>query len=490
MAIVVSVLLILEQHPQLQELCEKLEKLDEILQGGKLRKTNLSGSVESALDSFSFLDLTEVGVKPDHELRPSDTGYFSSTDETLKPDQTTAAAPSDPSPVVNGETLEQAAEQTLEQAVEIEEQDQERRDETESPSLLSSQDIGTDCETDTQSYCSDLPAGSTGIIIIDKVLQQHLKFCLRLTKDFGSIGPLKCKETSAVIKLEWQCGILDKLIELVYSKQPPHTISKAYSPLAASGHDEILLFWAGNCGENPLFIECKDFMQAFKEQFNSQVDESYSRIIDRLYPVITTRILDENDSILKPNNDEDSVISIYQFTDFFLIDNRWNLAQFVKDVAEELLTCARLINEEKAVVLTQLQMYNKIPFQQSCCVSAARLLTDSDYRVAGAAGVYFETLLKDVNRRAQAVSYCIEALEDGDEDLRIGACCALQKLEGREACEHLSFLAKCDTVKVKHAAESAVSSFGTDSEPSDDEKNANIWKQTTVMSDVSKSTDF
>ena len=24
----------------------------------------------------------------------------------------------------------------------------------------------------------------------------------------------------------------------------------AYSPLAASGHDEILLFWAGNCSEN------------------------------------------------------------------------------------------------------------------------------------------------------------------------------------------------------------------------------------------------
>jgi hypothetical protein len=45
--------------------------------------------------------------------------------------------------VVNGETLEQAVEQTLEQAAEIEEQDQERRDETESPSLLSSQDIGT-----------------------------------------------------------------------------------------------------------------------------------------------------------------------------------------------------------------------------------------------------------------------------------------------------------------------------------------------------------
>jgi hypothetical protein len=43
--------------------------------------------------------------------------------------------------VVNGETLEQAVEQTLEQAAEIE--DQERRDETESPSLLSSQDIGT-----------------------------------------------------------------------------------------------------------------------------------------------------------------------------------------------------------------------------------------------------------------------------------------------------------------------------------------------------------
>ena len=60
------------------------------LQGGKLRKANLSGSVESALDSFSFLDLTEVGVKPEHEMKPSDTGYFSSTDETPKSGQTTS----------------------------------------------------------------------------------------------------------------------------------------------------------------------------------------------------------------------------------------------------------------------------------------------------------------------------------------------------------------------------------------------------------------
>lgn len=66
-----------------------MEKLDEILQGGKLQKNKVSGSVESALESFSFLDLTEVGVRPDHELRPLDTGYFSSTDEALKSGQPT-----------------------------------------------------------------------------------------------------------------------------------------------------------------------------------------------------------------------------------------------------------------------------------------------------------------------------------------------------------------------------------------------------------------
>ncbi|XP_028399707.1 rho family-interacting cell polarization regulator 2-like isoform X2 [Dendronephthya gigantea] len=468
-----------DQHPQLDELCEKLERLDEILQGGRLAKTAISDSVESALESFSFLDLTDVGVKPEPDLQPSDTGYFSSTDETQK-------SSSPQTTVTQGEPTT-VAETTAEQSEEDVEPDT-RVVATSPTSLLSSQGTGTDCETETLSCCSEL--GSTGITIIDKVLQQHLKFCLGLTKDFGSIGPLKCKETSAIIKLEWQCGIIDKLIELAKTKQPPHTISKAYSSLAASGHDEILLFWAGNCGENPLFIESKDFVQGFKNQFSSEVDERYSRVIDRLYPVITTRVLQENGSVLLPNLDEDSVITIYQFTDFFLIDNRWNLVQFVKDVADELLTCSRLMNEEKAVVLTQLQMYNKIPFQQSCCVNVARLLTDPDLRVAGAAGVYFETLLRDGNRRAQAVSYCVEALEDGDEDLRAGACHALERLQGKEVSEHLLFLAKCDTAKVKQAAEAAVVSFGTVSEPSDDEKNAQIWKQTTAMSDVSKSTDF
>ena len=47
-----------------------------------------------------------------------------------------------------------------------------------------------------------------------------------------------------------------------------------------------------------------------------------SSFLISVYPVITTRILNENDSILAPSIDDDPVISVYQFTDFFLIDNR------------------------------------------------------------------------------------------------------------------------------------------------------------------------
>ena len=36
---------------------------------------------------------------------------------------------------------------------------------------------------------------------------------------------------------------------------------------------------------------------------------------------------------------------------------------------------------------------------------------------------------KNLFSLSQAVSYCIEALEDGDEDLRSGACFALQRVE-------------------------------------------------------------
>lgn len=49
--------------------------------------------MESALESFSFLDLTEVGVKPSKDIRPNDTGY-SSTEETQKLDQGQASGES------------------------------------------------------------------------------------------------------------------------------------------------------------------------------------------------------------------------------------------------------------------------------------------------------------------------------------------------------------------------------------------------------------
>ncbi|XP_046859469.1 rho family-interacting cell polarization regulator 1-like isoform X2 [Xenia sp. Carnegie-2017] len=467
----------LAQHPQLQGLYEKLEKLDEILQVGKLGKTNFSGSVESALDSFSFLDLTDVGTKLGDDVRASDTGYFSSTNDDLPKPLT--------SPEVNHSMYIKTTRSHLDDALGTD-----KNEDSKSQSFLSSYDNVAEGEPDACSYNFDL--ASTGITIIDKVLLQHLEFCLQLTKDFGSVGPLKCKETSAVIKLEWQCGILHKLIQLANDGTTPHTISQAYPPLAASGHDEMLLFWAGHCGNNPLFMEYEQFIQALRDQFTASIDERFHSVLDTVYPVICVRVLQENDSLMTPIIPPRSVVSIYQFTDYFLIDNRWNLIQFVESIAKEVLTYGHLISDKKSVVLTQLQMYNKIPFEKSCCVCTSRLLVDPDSALSAAAGVYFEALLKDEKKRAQAISYCIEALEDNEEDLRIAVCHALKKLQGKEAIEHLSFLVKCDTDRVKKASQIALASLGNseESDVSSKVKNGDIWNQTIAMSDLSKSSEF
>ena len=42
----------------------------------------------------------------------------------------------------------------------------------------------------------------------------------------------------------------------------------------------------------------------------------------KVHPVIITRILEENGNLLAANFDDDDIISIYQFTDYFLLDNR------------------------------------------------------------------------------------------------------------------------------------------------------------------------
>ena len=55
---------------------------------------------------------------------------------------------------------------------------------------------------------------------------------------------------------------------------------------------------------------------------------------------------------------------------------------------------------------TQLQMYNKIPFQQSCCVTAARLLTDPDSNVESAAGMKWSIVRSSFSFFVFAANFC------------------------------------------------------------------------------------
>ncbi|XP_031569212.1 rho family-interacting cell polarization regulator 1-like isoform X2 [Actinia tenebrosa] len=500
-----------DQYPELQLMIKQLEKLEEILKKCSLSRSSISISVESALESFDFLEDNEDEVESSARSVKSDgswhqdTGYNSTDDFGRDSGEEGCAKSPLKLPQFTPDTIVEASEsnsstEIIETCFGKEEfeisykfRKREDKDETNKESGKSDQDKGDvgSKEDEAQGVAmEDLEAlgatGNRGSIndgvgrsrpispnlsssdsqdvtvgnkALDKVILAHLQLCEELTGFLGSFGPMKFKETIALAKLRRQARVLELLLDLaIHNDNEEITLERACPGLFSNVL--VCSIWQNSIRASPLYVLAKDVRESFEERFNSQIKQSYNRVADSVFPTIIGRIIHQDGDIIEPIVEDDEVISVYQYENFLLEHSRHNTTKYVDEVAYELLISRRLLSTEKEAVVAQLKQYSEVPLTRICFCAVLSLLVDTDRHLVQAAESFLCSLIKDSEARRKAVTLATEALEESDDRLREGACLALTVLQVKDCIAQLRYLSRCDVPNVKIAAKKALSSFG------------------------------
>ncbi|XP_028518138.1 rho family-interacting cell polarization regulator 2 [Exaiptasia diaphana] len=505
-----------DQYPELQLMIRQLEKLEELLKVSQpanyvletclnhesqafkrlskcsLSRSSISISVESALESFDFLEDNDDVESIAQSVRSDgswhqDTGYNSTDDfvgrDSGEESHVKSPTKKDKGPQFTPETIAEASESSS--SAEIIETS--FRDEfVTSFKIEDNQEIIEVCDTRSK---EDVPQdegvdGAVGVAssqasrplspnlssssshevtvgnkALDKVILAHLQLCEELTGYLGSFGPMKFKESVALTKLRHQARVLELLVDLAaHHDNEEITLERACPGLFSNVL--VCSMWQGSIKASPLYVLVKDLQVSLEERFKSQIKQSYNRVADSVFPTIIGRIIHQDGDLVEPLVDDNEVITVYQYENFLLEHSRHNTTKYVDEVSYELLISRRLLSTEKEAVIAQLKHYSEVPLTRICFCAVLSLLVDKDSHLAHAAEHFLCSLMKDSEARRKAVTLATEALEESDDRLREGACLALTVLQVKDCVSQLRYLSRCDVPNVKSAAKRALTSFG------------------------------
>ncbi|CAH1786452.1 unnamed protein product [Owenia fusiformis] len=433
------------QYTELQNLEEQVAKLDKLLKkrmgAGSGRSSNVSISIESALEAFDFLESEDVT----DDMEPSSYNYSrkASLETRLQsPDST---------------------QRTADSGIES---------------------LGNRLSEDghlSSGGCSPEPP-STGNDEVDVALIQHLAYCERLLENLGNFGPLKCKEIYSLDKLQRQSDIIESLIEIAQRGAHITNLEEVMHELTHSMEEKK--FWV-SCVDNYVLYTMPDrFLLQLEKSFGDKIREKYDTASNKVLRCLVARILDipMYDPDHPPPN---TVITLHQFMDFFnetehsdlgsfadnlANDDTENMSLFVDDLATELWMSNRLRSGTADVVIKTVLMFRDTIPPASCLRVLSLLLITENSDIRKAVTHYLKGLVNNEDHRDKAMVVYVEALEDRNADVRCAACMALSLLQATESIDQLVYICQTDSsLMVKSKAKETLYSYGAQGRKAYDE---------------------
>ncbi|XP_078685427.1 rho family-interacting cell polarization regulator 2-like isoform X12 [Branchiostoma floridae x Branchiostoma belcheri] len=442
------------QYHELQELEEELIQLQQ-----RLKKTNVSRrssgssislSVESALESFNFLNF--VGEESDLDSEP-DRGF---TFSTFKPDwpPPPPTEPPPPPPTTNGQ---------LDPSKVIQEK--------KSSAASLNEDIGLGASQNS----SPVPL-TTGIEAVDVALVHHLQYCQHLLGNLGSFGPLRCREMYSLDKLKKQAAILWQLRVLVEEDRQQCGIVEACPVL--KDQPRLVDFWNCCCqGQETVLYTTMDKLHQQLEVDNvRRLRIQYTDVSDRVLPELIRRMTDDynprEEGLL--TEDQPHILSIYQFAAYVTTAEVGDIGSHVDLLAIELTTIHTLqsSNHEQAIKAVKKIGKSGVLPSKAILHTLGGLMLDTNPKLTSAASSCINTICTksgganrekhdhEENEQGEieelAFVLYLECLEDKDPNIRSAGCAALGCMKARESMDSLLYLCQSDVDDVKRAARDAL----------------------------------
>ncbi|XP_011513314.1 rho family-interacting cell polarization regulator 2 isoform X9 [Homo sapiens] len=419
-----------EQYKEFQDLNQEVMNLDDILKCkpavSRSRSSSLSLTVESALESFDFLNTSDFDEEEDGDEVCNVGG---GADSVFSDTETEKHSYRSVHPEARGHLSEALTEDT---------------------------GVGTSVAG------SPLPL-TTGNESLDITIVRHLQYCTQLVQQivFSSKTPFVAR--SLLEKLSRQIQVMEKLAAV--SDENIGNISSVVEAIPEFHKKlSLLSFWTKCCSPVGVYHSPADrVMKQLEASFARTVNKEYPGLADPVFRTLVSQILDRAEPLLSSSLSSE-VVTVFQYYSYFTSHGVSDLESYLSQLARQVSmvqTLQSLRDEKLLQTMSDLAPSNLLA-QQEVLRTLALLLTREDNEVSEAVTLYLAAASKNQHFREKALLYYCEALTKTNLQLQKAACLALKILEATESIKMLVTLCQSDTEEIRNVASETLLSLGED----------------------------
>ncbi|XP_036001121.1 rho family-interacting cell polarization regulator 2 isoform X2 [Fundulus heteroclitus] len=430
---------------ELQDLEQEVMRLEDLLKcrlpGHRSRSSSLSLTVESALESFDFLNTSDFD------------------DDDTGDDNTGISSPPQKSPPLDTE------------AERIENQHPEARGHL-SEALTEDTGVGNSVAG------SPMPL-TTGNENLDVAIVIHLQYCIHLIQTLtSSVGVWRRR--GVLLKLSRQTQLLEELAEISGDRLGAVTSAADVLPSLAE-RPQLMTLWSECSGSAGLFHTTLD--RVFRH-----MNQRYAAVLQKTHPhgadtgwhvaligMVVGEMVDRSNLAAAHGPPapaaapaapaaalSEDVLTVFQFHSYVLQHDVQDMEIHLLHLAREEGFAAVLCSGDHSVCLAQME---EVPWStlwplNSTLRALASLLTAEDPQVSKAAANYLSSGASDRHFRTRAVEYYTQALSEAGDQSQRAACSALSCLQAVESLR--AVVALCDSAdeELRHVAIETLLTFG------------------------------
>ncbi|XP_062986528.1 rho family-interacting cell polarization regulator 2 [Elgaria multicarinata webbii] len=421
-----------EQFKEFQDLDQEVIHLDEILKCrptvNHSRSSSLSLTVESALESFDFLNTSDF----------EDDG---GSDELCSGGQGADSVFSD---------------------TEVEKNSY-RSEHPEARGHLS-EALTEDTGVGTSVAGSPLPL-TTGNESLDITIVKHLQYCTQLIQQIVFSNKTVFLTRYLLDKLSQQILVIENLTDISNENMGNvRPISEAIPDFQKK--ISLLSFWNKCTSSSGVYHTSADKMvKQLDVSFAAAVNDECPGLAETVFKTLVSHILDRADPVLSSSLSLE-VITVFQYYNYFASKNVSDLANYLLQLAREALMVQTLqsLRDEKflqnKIALTSISL----PPQQEVLKSLALLLLTENKRETYEAvvSILSAAAAEDKHFREKALIYYCETLAQPNLHLQKAACLALKCLQATESIKMLVTLCQSDNEDIRKVASETLLSLGED----------------------------
>ncbi|XP_057683555.1 rho family-interacting cell polarization regulator 2 isoform X2 [Corythoichthys intestinalis] len=413
---------------ELQDLEQEVMRLEDLLKcrlpGHRSRSSSLSLTVESALESFDFLNTSDFD--------DDDTG-----DDAAAAAVVILAAP----PPFDNDG-ERSGGQHPEARGHL------------SEALTEDTGVGNSVAG------SPLPL-TTGNDNLDAALVVHLRYCRRLIQVLsGSVSA--CRRRGVLLKMVEQTRLLEEIAEMI-ADHPGVPTSPAEVMPGLAQSDGFMSWWAECSGSTGNFHTTLDrVLGHMTQRYQEMLTEKYPQSCHAVISLVACEMADQN-NLPEWNGLRQDVVTVFQFHTYILRHQVRDMETHLLQLASEESFVERLRSGDAQQCLSALE---EVPAchlwpQGATLRTLASLLTADDPAVKSAASDYLAAA-PNAYFRNKAVECYTEALSEAGVHSQRAACAALSCLRAVESIR--AVVALCDSAdeELRHVAIETLLTFGED----------------------------